>query len=52
MHKGYCIKLIAEKLNRLPLEVALLVMDRAEVGELKPRKTGIYGIEEAIDEKI
>jgi len=44
-NSGHSVEKIAEILNRLPLEIALLVMDRAEVGEIKQRSTGIHGHE-------
>lgn len=48
-NEGLSIKKIAKQLKRKPLEIALLVMDRAEVGEIEQRNTGIYGKEEEDD---
>ncbi|MER2169015.1 MAG: helix-turn-helix domain-containing protein [Psychrobacillus psychrodurans] len=42
-NEGLSIKKIAECLRRKPLEIALLVMDRAELGEIKQRPRGIFG---------
>lgn len=33
---------IAEQMNRTPLEIGLLVMDRAEVGDIQSRPQGIF----------
>lgn len=41
--KGYDITEIAENMKRKLIEIALLVMDRAEIGKIKPRKKGIFG---------
>jgi hypothetical protein len=40
--KGDSVLSIAEKMNRTPLEISLLVVDRAEVGEIRRRPTGIF----------
>lgn len=39
---GHSIRRIADLLERTPLDIALLVMDRAEVGEIKQRPNGIF----------
>lgn len=49
--KGYSLKTIADKLRRKPLEIGLLVLDRAEVGEIIPRPTGIQGKEEEVGDE-
>lgn len=38
---GHSVQRIADLLERNPLDIALLVMDRAEVGEIKQRPNGI-----------
>ncbi|MDI2588068.1 hypothetical protein OR571_13320 [Psychrobacillus sp. NEAU-3TGS] len=42
-NKGYDIKEIAKKMNRKPIEVLLLALDRAEIGKIKRRKHSIFG---------
>jgi len=39
---GHSVQRIAELLNRNPLDIALLVMDRAEVGAIGQRPNGIF----------
>lgn len=39
---GHSVRRIADLLERNPLDIALLVMDRAEVGEIKQRPNGIF----------
>jgi len=39
---GHSVQRIADLLERNPLDIALLVMDRAEVGEIKQRPNGIF----------
>ena len=39
---GHSVQRIADLLKRNPLDIALLVMDRAEVGEIKQRPNGIF----------
>ncbi len=39
---GHSVQRIADLLERNPLDIALLVMDRAEVGEIKQRHNGIF----------
>jgi hypothetical protein len=41
--EGYGIERISEEMKRTPTEIALLVVDRAEIGKIKPRKKGIFG---------
>lgn len=36
---------ICERLRRPQIEVAVMIMDQADKGKLKPRKTGIFGHE-------
>lgn len=43
-NEGWDIEEIAEKMKRKPIEVFLLALDRAEIGKIKPRKTGIFGM--------
>lgn len=40
---GYGIKDISKEMKRTPTEILLLVVDRAEIGKIKPRKKGIFG---------
>ena len=40
---GYGVKKISYILNRTPLEILLLVADRAEIGYIIPRRLGIHG---------
>lgn len=40
---GEPLQKIAKQIRRKPLEVALLVMDRAELEEIEPRGNGIFG---------
>lgn len=40
---GYSVLTISYVLNRTPLEIALLTMDRAETGFINRRKFGING---------
>lgn len=40
---GYGIEYISKEMKRTPTEIALLVVDRAEIGKIKPRKKGIFG---------
>ena len=40
---GASVDTIADKLKRSSLDVALLVVDQAEVGEIKQRLDGLYG---------
>lgn len=42
-NEGCNIKEIAEKMKRKPIEVLLLALDRAEIGEIKQREKGIFG---------
>ena len=37
-------KNIAKKMKRKPLEIALLIMDRGELGLIKKRPTGLDGL--------
>jgi len=39
---GHSVQRIAELLKRNPLDIALLVVDRAEVGEIEQRPNGIF----------
>ena len=41
-HNGEDILSIAKKMKRTPLEIGLLIVDRAEVGEIKCRPNGIF----------
>ena len=41
--QGESLEAISEQVRRKPLEVALLIMDRAELKKIKPRKNGIFG---------
>ncbi|MEK4085628.1 helix-turn-helix domain containing protein [Psychrobacillus sp. FSL K6-1415] len=41
--EGYGIERISEEMKRKPVEIALLILDRAEIGKIKPRKKGIFG---------
>ena len=40
-NNGHSVQRIADLLKRNPLEIALLVVDRAEVGEIEQRPNGI-----------
>lgn len=40
---GYGIEDISEEMKRTPTEILLLVLDRAEIGKIKPRKKGLFG---------
>lgn len=40
---GYGIEKISCVLNRTPLEIGLLAMDRAETGFINQRKLGVHG---------
>ena len=40
---GFGIEYISKEMKRTPTEIALLVVDRAEIGKIKPRKKGIFG---------
>ncbi|WP_419957235.1 hypothetical protein [Psychrobacillus psychrotolerans] len=40
---GYGIDHISKEMKRTTTEIALLVVDRAEIGKIKPRKKGIFG---------
>ena len=40
---GIPIDWIARNFDRKPIEVALLIMDRAERGHIEPREGGVYG---------
>ena len=40
---GYSVLTISYVLNRTPLEIALLTMDRAETGFITQRTIGIHG---------
>ena len=42
---GKSIFEICERLNRPQIEVAMLIVDQADKGKIKPRKTGIFGNE-------
>lgn len=51
--EGESVISIAEKMNRTVLEICLLVVDRAEIGEIRNRPTGIFANKEdymAVDE--
>ena len=39
---GHSVQRIADLLKRNPLEIGLMVIDRAEVGEIKQRPYGIF----------
>lgn len=39
---GHSVQRIGDLLKRNPLEIGLLVIDRAEVGEIKQRPYGIF----------
>lgn len=39
---GHSVQRIAKLLKRNPLDIALLVMDRAEVGDIEQRPNGIF----------
>lgn len=41
---GISAENIAKQMKRRPLEIALLIIDRAEAGFIKMRATGIYGL--------
>ena len=41
--KGFGIEAISKEMKRTPTEILLLVVDRAEIGKIKPRKKGIFG---------
>ena len=41
--QGESLEAISEQVRRKPLEVALLIMDRAEREKIQPRKNGIFG---------
>lgn len=41
--QGESLKEISRQIRRKPLEVTLLIMDRAELKKIKPRKNGIFG---------
>lgn len=41
--EGWSITYIAETLERNPIDVALLIMDRNYKKKIKPRKNGIWG---------
>ncbi len=41
--QGESLEAISEQVRRKPLEVALLIMDRAEREKIRPRKNGIFG---------
>lgn len=40
---GESLITISQEVRRKPLEIALLIMDRAEQKKIKPRKNGIFG---------
>lgn len=42
-NQGDSLSSIAKHIKRKPLEVALLIMDRAELEEIEPRGNGIFG---------
>ncbi|MCZ2260627.1 hypothetical protein [Sporosarcina sp. G11-34] len=42
-NEGASVEAIATKLKKPSLDVALLVVDQAEVGEVKQRLDGLYG---------
>lgn len=41
---GISAENIAKKMKRRPLEIALLIIDRAEVGLIKVRASGLAGL--------
>ncbi len=41
--QGESLEAISEQVRRKPIEVALLIMDRAEREKIQPRKNGIFG---------
>lgn len=41
---GISLKNIAKKMKRQPIEITLLLIDRAELGLVKVRETGIQGL--------
>lgn len=44
--EGESVISIAEKMNRTVLEIGLLVIDRAEIGDIQGRPTGIFANKE------
>ena len=42
-HEGKSIFEICERLNRPQIEVAVLIMDQADKGKIKPRPSGLFG---------
>ena len=44
-HEGKSIFEICQQLHRPQIEIAIMIMDLADKGRLKPRKTGIFGHE-------
>lgn len=43
-NEGKSIQYIAEAFDRRTVEVALLVIDQAEQGKIKPRRGGLWGV--------
>lgn len=39
----FSINSIADEMDRKPLEIALLIIEQAELGEIKVRQQGIFG---------
>lgn len=42
-NEGHDISKIAERMKRKPIEVVLLVLDRAEIGKIEARARGLFG---------
>lgn len=40
-NEGYDIETIAEKMKRRVIDIGLLIIDRAEIGEIKQRPKGL-----------
>lgn len=45
-NEGKSIWDLAKRFRRSKIECAVLIMDLAEKGEIKPRKTGLFGSDE------
>lgn len=41
---GMSLQNIAKEMKRKPSEIVLLIIDRVEVGDIKRRRTGIFGL--------
>lgn len=47
-NSGTSIFLIAKNLKRTKIEIAVLIMDRADKGEIEKRSTGLFGTKEGM----